>query len=81
MDLEPFPYYFVITKTLNLSNKKWKLVKMKQYYHRKKHQRLYETSISILYKMGEIVVAILHIYGVRAISLLFCNHQDTESEK
>ena len=31
--------------------------------------------------MGEIVVAILHIYGVRAISLLFCNHQDTESEK
>ena len=23
---------------------------------------------------------ILHIYGARAIFLLFCNHQDTESE-
>ena len=26
MELEPFSYYFVITKTLNLSNDKWKLL-------------------------------------------------------
>ena len=26
------------------------------------------------------VVVILRIYGARAISLLFCNHQDTEPE-
>ena len=30
--------------------------------------------------MGEINVAILHIYGARTISLLFSNHQDTEYE-
>ena len=26
MELKPFPYYFMITKTLNSSHKKWKLV-------------------------------------------------------
>ena len=30
--------------------------------------------------MEENDVVILHIYGARAISLLFCVHQDTESE-
>ena len=28
----------------------------------------------------ENIVAILHIYGARSISLLFCDYQDTESE-
>ena len=26
------------------------------------------------------IVVVLHIFGARAISLLFCDHQDTESE-
>ena len=45
-----------------------------------KYQRLYGTTVSILYKMGENIVAILHIYGARSIFLLYCDHQDTESE-
>ena len=40
----------------------------------------YCTTISILYKMGEIVVVILHIYGARDIFLLFYDNKDTESE-
>ena len=36
--------------------------------------------ISILYNIGENIVAIFRIYGSRAIFLLFYNHQDTESE-
>ena len=35
--------------------------------------------ISILYKMGENIVVILHIYGDRAISLLFYDEKDTLS--
>ena len=31
-------------------------------------------------KWVKTVVVILHIYGARAIFLLFCNHQETESE-
>ena len=31
MELEPFFYYFVITKALNMSNDKWKLVQLDQY--------------------------------------------------
>ena len=30
--------------------------------------------------MGENIVVFLHIYGDRAIVLLFCDHQDTESK-
>ena len=45
-----------------------------------KHQRLYGTTIYIIYKMGGGITVILPIYGARAIFLLFCNHQDTESE-
>ena len=36
--------------------------------------------ISILYKMGENVVAIIHIYGATVVLPLFYYHQDTESE-
>ena len=41
---------------------------------------LYGTTIYILYKIGGKVVAVLHIYSARANFLLFCNHQDTDSE-
>ena len=47
-------------------------------YDESKH--LYGTTISILRHIGENTVAIIHIYGARAIILLFCDHQDTESE-
>ena len=30
--------------------------------------------------MGEKIAVIIHMYWALAISLLFCNHQDTESE-
>ena len=46
----------------------------------KTYQSLYGITINILYNMGENVVAIIHIYGDRAIFLLFCYRQDTEYE-
>ena len=36
--------------------------------------------ISVLYKMEEKVIVIIHIYGAIAIFLLFFDDQDTESE-
>ena len=36
--------------------------------------------ISILYRMGKNIVVILHIYGDKAIFLLFYNNKDTENE-
>ena len=46
----------------------------------KMYQRLYSKIISILYRMGENTVAILHIYGARAIFILFNDDQDTKNE-
>ena len=34
--------------------------------------------MKILYKMFKNIVVGLHIYGARAISLILCDHQDTE---
>ena len=45
-----------------------------------KHQSLYGTTIFILHKMGSKYCGNFYIYGVRSILLLFCDHQDTESE-
>ena len=36
--------------------------------------------ILILYKIGENVLVMLHIYGAIAIFIIFYYHQDTESE-
>ena len=35
MEIDPFLYYFVITKTLNLSNMKYKLTYLNQYLQKK----------------------------------------------
>ena len=78
MELEPYYYYFVMAKTLNMGNVKYKRADLNQ-YSPIKYQRLYGTIISILYNMGGNVLVILHIYGSRANSLLICDHQDTES--
>ena len=43
------------------------------------YQSLYGTMISILYKMGEDIVVIIHIYCDRAIFLLFYDDKDTLS--
>ena len=80
MEVEPFSYYFVFTMTLNLGNIIYILAYINQYSPIKIYQRLYGTTISILYMMGDNIVVILHIYGTIAIFLLFCDHQDTESE-
>ena len=40
--------------------------------HTDKNQRFYGTTISIFYKIGEKIVAVLHIDGAIAINLLFC---------
>ena len=44
------------------------------------YQKIYETSISILYNMVEMIAAILNISGARAIFLQCCDHQDTQYE-
>ena len=70
MELEPFFYYFVITKKLNLSNEKWKLVYLDQYSrikYIKGYMRQWYPHHTIRKKN---IVAILHIHGARAIFLL-----------
>ena len=79
MELEPFFYYFVITKTLNVSRVKKKLAYLNQYSLKNSCQILYGTTISILFFFLKNVVVVLHIYGVLIIFLLFRYHQDTES--
>ena len=75
MELEPFFYYFVITKTLNLSNEKWKLVYLDQYSrikYIKGYMRQWYPHHTIRKKN---IVAILHIYWARAIFLLFYDNR------
>ena len=52
MHPEPFSYYFVFTKTLNLSNKKYKFGYINKYLPIKKYWRLNRSMISIIYNMG-----------------------------
>ena len=79
MDLDPFLYHFVITKILNLSHEEWKLVQLDQYAPIQ-YQTPHGTTISTTHKMGEFIVIMVHIYGARAIFLLFFDNQDTKSE-
>ena len=80
MELNPFPYYLVITKTPNMSHEIYKPLYHNQYSTITRYQSLYGTTISIPHKMRKNIVVILPIYGALAISLLFCDHQDTEYE-
>ena len=52
LGLEPFFYYYVFNKTLNLSNVKYILAYITQYSPRKIYKRLYGKTILVLYKMG-----------------------------
>ena len=49
MELDPFPYYFGVTKTMNLSHKKWKLVYMDQYSHIKISKALWDNNTHTLH--------------------------------
>ena len=55
MELEPFFYYFVITKTLNLSHEKCKLVYLDQYSPIKTSQALWYKDIHTLQNGGGIL--------------------------
>ena len=49
------------------------------FIHKKISKDLWDNDIHAL-QYGRKIVIIIHIYGALAIFLLFCNHQDTESE-
>ena len=80
MDIEPFLYYFVITRTPNLSNVRYKCAYLNQYLPSKNRKgsmrQLYPYSTG----WEKTIVLILDIYGAISIFLLFCNHQDTKTE-
>ena len=80
LELEPFFYYFVITKTLNPRNEKWKLAYLIKYSSRKntKGPMGQQYPSSTIWERE--VVVILNIYGARSIFLIFCDLQDTEYE-
>ena len=71
-------YYFLFTKTLNLSYERRKLAQLNQYPPRK-YQRLYGITMFILYKPMKNIVLSLNFYWDRSVSLLFYVRQDTES--
>ena len=48
--------------------------------HPLKYQRVYENIIIILYRIENMFVELLHIYGTRGIFLFGCDHLDTELE-
>ena len=56
-----------------------KMGQLDLYTPKYEYQRLYVTRIQILYDTGEKLV-ICHIYGTRAIFVLFCVHQLTEHD-
>ena len=54
--------YFVITKTLNMSHAKYKQAYINQDLKITKYQTLYGRTISILQKMVENIVVVIHVY-------------------
>ena len=55
---------FMMTKTLNQSNWKYKIAYPNQYSPIQIYQRIYGKMISILYKTRENIGGVLHIYVV-----------------
>ena len=50
------------------------------YIRQEKYQRIYGTTIYIIYNIGKTIILIVRICGARAILILFYDNQDTESE-
>ena len=67
MELDPFYYHFVITKTMNLSQAKLKILQLDQYSPINRYQMLYGTTTFILLKMGK------HIEGNYSYLWRFCH--------
>ena len=94
MELELFPYYFLITKTLSQSNDKWKLMYLNQYSPQKSTQALQDHEIhpiqhgifmwnrfKIYLDVDKIFTPLFfQVFSFVFLILLFCDHQDTESE-
>ena len=79
MEIEPLFYYFMITKMVNLSHENrnwcsWTNIHPENIQGYTEQRYIYST------RWQKNIVVILHIYGARAILLLFCDHKDTESE-
>ena len=72
IELEPFIYHFIITKTPYLPSVKYKWKSLNLYSNIKLYLRLYCTFISVLYKIWKKgIVIIIHIYGARTIFIIF----------
>ena len=72
IELEPFIYHFIITKTPYLPSVKYKWKSLNLYKNKKIYLRLYCTFISVLYKIWKKgIVIIIHIYGARTIFIIF----------
>ena len=80
MDLEPFSYYFMITKTVNLSHVKHKRAYLNQYSPIKYIKGPMGQRYPYFTRWEKHIVVIIYIYWALAIFLLFYDHLDTESE-
>ena len=80
MDIEPFLYYFVITKTPNLSNAKLKWAYLNQYPPRDNRKDYMGQWYQHSTRWEQYIVAVIHIYWARSLSLLLCDPQATETE-
>ena len=78
MELEPFFYYVVSSKTPNLSNEKCILLLIIQYPTRKFIEGYMEPGYPSYARWEKQIMVILRISGVRTIFLLFYDHQDNE---
>ena len=80
MELELFFYYFYDNQVTGSESCKIKIGVAGPIFARK-NIKGYMVQLYIYYTIWEQkIVVVLHIYGALAISLLFCDHQDTESE-
>ena len=70
----------MFTKNLNLSDVKSILAYLIQYSRREKKKVSMEQLYPYYTRWGGNILVFLHIFGTVAISLLLCDHQDTESE-
>ena len=61
MELETFYYYFVFTKTLNISDDKWKLAYIDKYNPRE-NQSQYKTMMYIIHNTAETMWLFLYVW-------------------
>ena len=73
-------YYFIITQRINMSNEELIFVWRKQYSSRKALKCSVGQQYPYSTRWEQNIVSILHIYGARAILLIFCDCQETGLE-